>query len=192
MAGQSVCSGVAARACRDAIAADPVSYLGPAHVDRFGPDPGLLVKLLDAGQRLPVHCHPGRAFAGAALGSPHGKTEAWVIVEAEPDASVYVGFTRDVGLDEVRAWMGDQDSAAMLGAMHELPVAAGDAIEPVQEVGESPQRLLGLLHPDPGEVQLLAVVRSQVEIPQRRGAETTRADVLEVVDVAERLGHLLG
>ena len=113
---------------RDAIAADPVSYLGPAHVDRFGPDPGLLVKLLDAGQRLPVHCHPGRAFAREALGSPHGKTEAWVIVEAEPGASVYVGFTRDVGLDEVRAWMRDQDSAAMLGAMHELPVAAGDAI----------------------------------------------------------------
>jgi mannose-6-phosphate isomerase len=109
---------------RDAIAADPVAYLGPGR----GADPGLLVKLLDAGQRLPVHFHPGRAFARAALGSPYGKTEAWIIVEAEPGATVHAGFTRPVALGELRAWMRDQDAAAMLGAMHELPVAAGDAI----------------------------------------------------------------
>ena len=48
---------------RDAIAADPEAYLGPDHVERFGADPALLVKLLDAGQRLPVHFHPGRRFA---------------------------------------------------------------------------------------------------------------------------------
>ena len=37
---------------------------------------------IDAGQRLPAHFHPGRAFARAAFGSDHGKTEAWLIVEA--------------------------------------------------------------------------------------------------------------
>jgi mannose-6-phosphate isomerase len=108
---------------RDAIAADPAAWLGPG-LD----EPGLLVKLLDAGQRLPVHFHPGREFAREALGSPYGKTEAWLIVEAEPGAAVWVGWTRDVGLDEVRAWMREQDAAAMLTTMHELPVAAGDAI----------------------------------------------------------------
>ena len=50
---------------RDAIEADPEAFLGPEHVARFGADPALLVKLLDAGQRLPVHFHPDRAFAGA-------------------------------------------------------------------------------------------------------------------------------
>jgi mannose-6-phosphate isomerase len=113
---------------RDAIAADPEAYLGPAHIERFGPDPGLLVKLLDAGQRLPVHFHPGRAFAREALGEAHGKTEAWIIVEADAEASVHAGFRRAVELDEVRAWMRAQDAAAMLTAMHELPVAPGDAI----------------------------------------------------------------
>ena len=108
---------------RDAIAADPQAFLGP---DRT--DPGLLVKLLDAGQRLPVHFHPGREFARAQLGSPYGKTEAWLIVEAEPGASVHVAFTRDVELDEVREWMRTQDAAAMLAAMHELSVEPGDAI----------------------------------------------------------------
>lgn len=113
---------------RDAIAADPQAWLGPEHTGRFGPDPGLLVKLLDAGQRLPVHFHPGRAFARAALGSPRGKTEAWIVLEAEPGARVHLGFHRDVTLEEVRGWVHAQDSAAMLAALHELPVAAGDGI----------------------------------------------------------------
>ena len=113
---------------RDAIHADPEAYLGAEHIARFGPDPGLLVKLLDAGQRLPVHFHPGREFAREALGSRYGKTEAWLIVEAEPDAAVWVGWTRDVGLAEVRGWMREQDAAAMLATMHELPVSAGDAV----------------------------------------------------------------
>jgi mannose-6-phosphate isomerase len=108
---------------RDAIAADPETFLGPGRTE-----PGLLVKLLDAGQRLPVHFHPDRAFATEALGSPYGKTEAWLIVEAEPGASVHVAFTRDVELPELRAWMLAQDSAAMLATMHELPVEAGDAV----------------------------------------------------------------
>lgn len=113
---------------RDAIAADPVAWLGEAHVARYGADPALLTKLLDAGQRLPVHYHPGRALAAQELGLAHGKTEAWIIVEAEPDAVVQVGFTAPVAPETLREWMRAQDGAAMLAAMHELPVAAGDAI----------------------------------------------------------------
>src|SRR5205085_12305535 len=53
---------------RDAVAADPEGWLGAEHTARFGADAGLLTKLLDAGQRLPVHFHPGRAFAREHLG----------------------------------------------------------------------------------------------------------------------------
>jgi mannose-6-phosphate isomerase len=113
---------------RDAIEADPESYLGAEHVARYGSTTALLVKLLDAGQRLPFHFHPGRAFAREAFDSPFGKTEAWLVVEADEGASVWAGFHRPVELDEVRAWMAAQDSAAMLAAMHEVRVAAGDAI----------------------------------------------------------------
>jgi mannose-6-phosphate isomerase len=116
------------RLVRDALEADPEGFLGPDHAARFGTDPALLVKLLDAGQRLPVHFHPGREFAARELGLDHGKTEAWLIVDADPGASVHVGFAREVGLDEVRGWMAAQDSASMLGAMQELPVGAGDAV----------------------------------------------------------------
>jgi mannose-6-phosphate isomerase len=113
---------------RDALAADPEAWLGPDHVARYGDDPALLTKLLDAGERLPVHFHPGRALAAEHLGLRHGKTEAWLIVEAEPGAAVHVGFKEPVDRDTVRGWMRAQDGAAMLAAMHEHPVAAGDAI----------------------------------------------------------------
>jgi mannose-6-phosphate isomerase len=113
---------------RDAINAEPEAFLGAEHVARYGTDPALLVKLLDAGERLPVHYHPGRAFARQHLNSDHGKTEAWLIVEADPGAEVRVGFKEEPGSDTLATWLADQDSQAMLDALHALPVKAGDAV----------------------------------------------------------------
>jgi mannose-6-phosphate isomerase len=113
---------------RDAIAADPEGFLGPEHVARRGTDTALLVKLLDAGERLPVHYHPGSAFARQHLNSTHGKTEAWLIVEAEPGAKVHVGFKEEPDPDTLADWLRTQDTQAMLDALHPLTVSAGDAI----------------------------------------------------------------
>jgi mannose-6-phosphate isomerase len=126
--GRGLSRGADGTLVRDAIAADPARWLGDAHLARYGSDAALLTKLLDAGQRLPVHFHPGREFAKRELGLDHGKTEAWIVVEAEPGSSVRVGFEHDVELDTVREWMRTQASDEMLAAMHELPVSAGDAI----------------------------------------------------------------
>ena len=115
------------RLVRDLVRADPEALLGPAHVARFGPDPALLVKLLDAGERLPVHLHPGREFARARLGSRWGKTEAWLILHADPGATVHVGLREPVEAATLRRWVDDQDADEMLAALHELPVAAGRA-----------------------------------------------------------------
>jgi mannose-6-phosphate isomerase len=116
------------RLLRDAVAAEPEAFLGREHVERFGADPALLVKLLDAGQRLPVHVHPGREFARRRLGSRYGKTEAWVIVGAEPGARVHIGFRDDIEMDVLRDWVVRNDADALLGALHELPVSAGDVV----------------------------------------------------------------
>jgi mannose-6-phosphate isomerase len=114
---------------RDAMSADPLAYLSPAQVAQFGANPGLLVKLLDAGERLPVHCHPDRAFASAHLGCTFGKTEAWLIIGTEgPDPHVYLGFHRDVELPELESWFEEQDSDEILSAMHKVTVGVGDAI----------------------------------------------------------------
>ena len=116
------------RILRDAIKADPVAFLGPEHVARWGTNPALLVKLLDAGERLPVHFHPGRRFARDALGLRFGKTEAWIVVAADPDAVVYLGFRSAVQRETLTTWLEEQDTGAMLAAMNELPVRAGTAL----------------------------------------------------------------
>jgi mannose-6-phosphate isomerase len=117
------------RLLRDAIAADPVGYLGPAHAARYGADPALLVKLLDAGERLPVHFHPDQAFARSRLGLAHGKTEAWLIVETRGQRpTVWLGFREDVDLDVLAGWVDRQERASMLDALNELTVGPGDCI----------------------------------------------------------------
>ena len=116
------------RLLKDAIDADPEAFLGPDHVARHGADPAVLVKLLDAGERLPVHYHPGRPFAKEHLGLRYGKTEAWIILDAEPDAAVHAGLKQPLDLETARGWVDDQDPEAMLAALHRLPVQAGDAI----------------------------------------------------------------
>jgi mannose-6-phosphate isomerase len=113
---------------RDAVAADPEAWLGAGHVARFGADPALLVKLLDAGERLPVHVHPDGRFARAHLDVAYGKTEAWVVVAARPGARVHAGFRDDVALETLRGWVEAQDHRALLGALHPVDVSAGDAI----------------------------------------------------------------
>lgn len=109
----------------DVVAADPVGWLGPEHAEAFGADVGVLVKLLDAGERLPVHAHPDREFASRHLGLTHGKTEAWIALTAAP---VHLGFSRHVGDAELRCWVAAQDTAAMLDAMHVLDLEPGDAV----------------------------------------------------------------
>jgi mannose-6-phosphate isomerase len=58
------------------------AFVGPEHVGRFGADPALLIKLLDAGERLPIHVHPNGEFAKANMQANYGKTEAWIILES--------------------------------------------------------------------------------------------------------------
>lgn len=116
------------RALFDAVEADPVGFLGQSHHARFGTDTALLVKLLDAGERLPVHVHPDRAFAARHLGCAHGKTEAWIVLDAAQDASVHLGFRESVDEQTFGRWLETQDGAAMLAAMNKLTVGPGTGV----------------------------------------------------------------
>ena len=98
------------RLLRDAIAADPIAWLGEEHVARFGTSTGLLVKLLDAAERLPVHAHPDRAFAREFFDSPFGKTEAWIVLDTRNgEADVWVGLREAVSTERYLKWIDDQD-----------------------------------------------------------------------------------
>jgi mannose-6-phosphate isomerase len=113
------------RTLPDAIAADIEAFLGPDHV--AGHDPALLVKLLDAGERLPVHFHPDRGFARQHLATPFGKNEGWVVVAAEGgDAAVFLGLREAVELETLADWVERQDTAALLAALNRIPTEPGD------------------------------------------------------------------
>ena len=113
---------------KDAIDANPVSWLGQKHLDTFGASTEILVKLLDPDQRLPVHYHPDQKFAAEKLHINHGKTEAWIILEAPPQARVGLGFNRQMEKSEVAALVAAHDSEALLESLVFTEVTAGDAV----------------------------------------------------------------
>jgi mannose-6-phosphate isomerase len=113
---------------RDAISSDPYCWLGPTHFDAFGTSTEILVKLLDPNQRLPVHFHPNKAFAKRHLSLTHGKTEAWIILEAQEGARVGLGFSQIMTKDVVLKMVRGKDSASLLESLTLIPVKAGDSI----------------------------------------------------------------
>jgi mannose-6-phosphate isomerase len=117
------------RTLREAIQADPEGFLGPGHVDAYGDNPALLVKLLHAGERLPVHCHPDRDFARRHLGCPWGKTEAWIIAgtgSAEP--IVHLGFREAMDPGRLAELVQAQRVEALLASLNAVSVAPGDTV----------------------------------------------------------------
>ncbi|CAN5711212.1 class I mannose-6-phosphate isomerase [soil metagenome] len=113
----------------DLIAAGQEAWLGNVHAARWGSSPALLVKLLDAGQRLPVHAHPTRGFASRHLNCPFGKSEAWAVIDTPAGGgTVFVGAHRPVSGDEWARLVTDQDTTAMLELLNPLTVHAGDGV----------------------------------------------------------------
>lgn len=65
-------------------------------------DPELLVKYLFTSDRLSVQVHPDDAHA-RARGYQRGKSEAWQILFAAPNATIAIGTLKPVSKDELRA-----------------------------------------------------------------------------------------
>lgn len=108
-----------------AVRDDPDAWLGPEHVAAFGSDVRLLVKLLDAGQRLPVHLHPSDEYALTHLGAAHGKAEAWYILQP---GEVFIGLCDDVDVDHLTRLVRDQATTELLSLLCRVEVAAGDTV----------------------------------------------------------------
>ena len=114
---------------RDLVSDDPAAWAGPEHASaRNDADVGVLVKLLDAGQRLPVHAHPDRSFARSHLDCPYGKTESWLVLGSDPGAAVHLGWSTDLDPGELAQRRDTQDGDWMLAHMNRVEVAPGMGI----------------------------------------------------------------
>ena len=83
----------------------------------------LLIKILDAQDKLSLQVHPP-AHKAAALGG-ESKTEMWYIADAAPDAELFVGLKRGVTRVEFERKIRD---GTVADCFHRVPVRAGDTM----------------------------------------------------------------
>jgi mannose-6-phosphate isomerase len=83
----------------------------------------LLIKLLDAREKLSLQVHPPAAAALELGGEP--KTEMWYIAQAGPGAELYVGLKRGVTRAVFEKCI---QTGGVADCFHRLPVKAGDAM----------------------------------------------------------------
>ena len=95
-------------------------FMGASVRTKFFP---LLIKLIDASDRLSVQVHPddgtARRFGGEA------KTEMWYVLDAKPDAHVYAGLKPGVNQAKFEEAIRTKRLEEVLNC---IPVSVGDAI----------------------------------------------------------------
>jgi mannose-6-phosphate isomerase len=118
-----VCEGpLAGNSLRDLIRLRSLDIMGPA-VGPREPFP-LLVKFIDAHQDLSVQVHPDDE-KGRRLANDSGKTETWVILDAEPGSLIYAGLKPGVGPEDFRRAI---DSGEVEPLLHRFEARPGDSI----------------------------------------------------------------
>lgn len=86
--------------------------------------PTLLLKLLFTREALSIQVHPDDD-AAHAMGLARGKTEAWYVLAAEPDAMVALGLRSSLSQAQLRAAI---ENGSIAGCMSWRSAAAGDVI----------------------------------------------------------------
>lgn len=95
----------------------------------FGPNAGdqerfpLLVKMLDAQERLSLQVHPPAELAAGLGGEP--KTEMWYLAHAEAGAEVFAGLAAPTSRTQFEEALHDGRAADLI---QRLPVEEGDAV----------------------------------------------------------------
>ena len=87
--------------------------------DRFP----LLIKILDAQEKLSIQVHPPAQVAKQLGGE--AKTEMWYIADATPDAELYVGLKRGVTRGQFENAV---QNGTVAGSVHRIPVKSGDVM----------------------------------------------------------------
>lgn len=109
---------------RELLAADPSRVLGCSRSvnGRFP----LLLKFIDARQELSVQVHPNDEQAAQKYVDGNGKTEAWVVLDANPETSrIYAGFRSGVTGHDFRTAL---DQRTTPGTLHSFTPRPGDCV----------------------------------------------------------------
>ena len=96
---------------------------GAAYESHKGNRFPILIKLLDARERLSVQVHPPAQVSAALNGEP--KTEMWYFADAQPGANIYAGLKRGVTREQFERLLHEE---RVEEALHDIPVERGDNI----------------------------------------------------------------
>lgn len=109
---------------RELLAADHTRILGRASLinGRFP----VLLKFIDARQELSVQVHPNDAQAARVMPGGNGKTEAWVVLDANPGTSrIYAGFRHGLSAEHFRTALIEK---ATPHTLHSFTPSPGDCV----------------------------------------------------------------
>jgi hypothetical protein len=81
----------------------------------------LLLKFLDARDTLSVQVHPSDRQADYLPAGETGKTEAWVVLEAEPESRIYAGLKPATTADNLRRAVANGTAADHLACFTPKP-----------------------------------------------------------------------
>ena len=117
---------------KELINQDPSGFLGQQFYKENGETTGVLVKLIDASERLTVQVHPTKAKAEVLFNSKFGKTECWYILDDKEIDGVkpylYLGFKKGITREIWKELFDKQDIQGMLSWMHRVEVKKGDMV----------------------------------------------------------------
>jgi mannose-6-phosphate isomerase len=104
-----------------------VQERGPELLGRHAPRTRfpLLMKLLDCNRTLSVQVHPNDQQAARQSPPDLGKTEAWVVIDAEPGSRIYAGLKPGVTPDQLRAAL---DAGTCAECLHDFAARPGDCV----------------------------------------------------------------
>ena len=108
------------------VATDPVAIVGRRGLRATANRPlfPLLVKLIDAAENLSIQVHPDDTVASTV--DRVGKTEAWHILAAAPDAVLYLGLRADVSIAQFAASCRRGGETA--GLLRRIPAVPGSTV----------------------------------------------------------------
>jgi len=106
------------------ISAFAEALLGESVVANFGLEMPLLIKFIDASEKLSIQLHPDDAIAQELHNLPKGKTEMWYVLKAEKGAHIIAGFNQEMDSQKFKETLSNGN---LEGALQHIPVKEGDA-----------------------------------------------------------------
>ena len=186
----------------------PVGELWFQRANATAPDTALLLKLLFTTEPLSIQVHPDDTFA-RSIGLANGKTEAWYILSAAPDAQVALGLKHVLSSSQLRSTIADgsivdmvQWHAARAGDVVFVPagtihaIGAGIVLAEVQQRSDATFRVFDYgrqreLHID-NAVAVAVAGPAKCQSPPMQLDEARKTVVLDAHFVLEQVEFLPG